>query len=472
MGEGIHGEMIGDPTQIAFDLSWPTTLPADVVGLGWGDLVVWVGGHRHWVSGDSDIRPVQWTWVDLVEHLARAWGHLLYEENAPFGLVAAGPEELRDPRLLKSVVGKSSIEVEDAVHAYQQRHDLAAGLKGITLPPLWMLREGRTIRVRANGQDLWCPLEDFVSLLETLVEKLRPQVTAPRGVAALQRWDLRKNISQERVLSLRTALPVLEVRALPPATQSVESWWGAEEDDSPLMAAARLSQPLKPETRRSLLLAIARVPRAETPALDGLSDEVQPVKEAVASQRSFQQGYALALWLRSKLSLGDSAVDPGELLQNWGVHVEDLPELEQDLDAVACWGGKGPAVLVNPRGRHALSRGGRQATLAHEVAHLVLDRATHLPAAEVFGGSTPLHLEKRARAFAAELLLPREVAALIVTQASSLDKAMDELQARYGVSKEVVVHQIRNGRAWELLNTQEKQVVNRLRRRLRHRIPS
>jgi Zn-dependent peptidase ImmA (M78 family) len=142
--------------------------------------------------------------------------------------------------------------------------------------------------------------------------------------------------------------------------------------------------------------------------------------------------------------------------------VEDLPALEPALDAIACFGDRsGPAVLVNPNGRHAHSAGGRRATLAHEIAHLLLDRGRGLLAAEVFGGSTPVRLERRARAFAAELLLPREVASRALAHASSLKHASGELEERYGVSRQVVGWQLKNGPGWELLGADDQERVRR-----------
>jgi len=237
--------------------------------------------------------------------------------------------------------------------------------------------------------------------------------------------------------------------------------------DTPVMAVARLSQSLADDTRRALVHAIADVARAETPELDELTAAAAAVLDAVSNMRPFEQGYALAQWLRTKLAIA-GGVDPTVFLRRWGVHVQSLPPLEEALDAVACWGGLGPAVLVNPKGRHASSQQGRAATLAHEIAHLIVDRGRHLPLAEVFGGATPLHLEQRARAFAAELLLPRELAGTAVAVSTSLKEAAGYLQATYGVSLEVIGWQIKNGSGWALLSEGERKQVTRWHRLWTH----
>jgi hypothetical protein len=183
--------MIGDPKHLAFEIAWPQE-PADARGLGWGDLVVWFAGQPVWAS-EAQGQPMAWTWIDLVEHLARAWGHLLYEEVYPFGLTAADPEALRAHARLARVPGKTANEVEDAVHAFQHRHDLAAGLKGVDLPPIWLIRKNAWMRIRAEKQDLWRPCDEVFATLTALVDSIRSRTVAPaaRARAAFERWDAR-----------------------------------------------------------------------------------------------------------------------------------------------------------------------------------------------------------------------------------------------------------------------------------------
>ncbi len=472
MAQGVRGRLIGNTGHLGFEVTWPDDVPAGLEGLGWSDVVLWVGGRRLWTSeeegdGDGQGGPVRWTWVDLVEHLAHAWPFLLYEENAPFGLVASGPEHLRDPALLRSVPDRSPVEVEDAVHAFQQRHDLAAGLQGIWVTPVWLVREGRTMWVRADGRDLWLPLDDVRRILESFVDEVlghEPVGESPRGAYVLRAWRNRAP-GRKRLLRLRTGLPWRVIQDWTPGERDPEEWWGdpRSEDESPLMAAARLSAPLSLRTRDKIVHAIDILDSSRTDKLDGFSSDAEAFLAALPDMKPYEQGYALALWLRKRLEAGDNPVNPERILTDWGVQVQVFPQdLDDALDAVACWGGgKGPAILTNGSGKHAASKGGRRATLAHEIAHLLVDRNRHLPLVEVFGGSTPLHLEQRARAFAAEFLLPREVAAREVARHASFEAAVRTMRTRYGVSAEVMGWQITNGPGWHLLDPKEQ---NRVRR--------
>ena len=102
-------------------------------------------------------------------------------------------------------------------------------------------------------------------------------------------------------------------------------------------------------------------------------------------------------------------------------------------------------MLLNSDARHAGNSGRRRATLAHEICHLLVDRAASLPLVEVLGGKTAKHTEQRARAFAAELLLPREIAAQVFSDFEGDEaRAVRSLRSRFGVSSELLAWQARN----------------------------
>ena len=89
--------------------------------------------------------------------------------------------------------------------------------------------------------------------------------------------------------------------------------------------------------------------------------------------------------------------------------------------------------------------GRRRATLAHEICHLLVDSASSLPLVEVLGGRTAKHVEQRARAFAAELLLPREVAGQEFSHYEGDEARVARLlRARFGVSSELLAWQAKN----------------------------
>lgn len=208
------------------------------------------------------------------------------------------------------------------------------------------------------------------------------------------------------------------------------------------------------------------MPSVTTPELDQLSEAAIAVLQAAANEPPYEQGYLLATWLRAEPGAvhANGKIDPSALLRRWGVPVVEVALDLASLDAIGCWGSQhGPGVVINADGAHANSKAGRRATLAHEVAHLLVDRTGSLPLAEVLGGRTALHVEQRARAFAAELLLPRAVAVSeFLDSDSDYELVLRRVMKNFGVSSEVIAWQVRNSRA---------PLEDRLRRFLRQYVP-
>ena len=153
-------------------------------------------------------------------------------------------------------------------------------------------------------------------------------------------------------------------------------------------------------------------------------------------------------WLRRYLNL-DLNTDPQAVLVDWGIPVIYISLSTPNLDAIGIWGPRhGPAIILNRTGNHTRSPAGRRATLAHEICHLVVDRGSALPLVDLLGGRVDQKVERRARACAAELLVPHEV---VYEGFLKTDRSMHEvmvliqnLMSVYRVSRWVVAHQLEN----------------------------
>jgi hypothetical protein len=90
-------------------------------------------------------------------------------------------------------------------------------------------------------------------------------------------------------------------------------------------------------------------------------------------------------------------------------------------------------------------------TQAHELCHLLLDRGHGFTAVEVLQSRMPIRIEQRARAFAAEFLLPAPLAIEIWMGAGkpfehvNLDRLLRQLSRRFGVSRSVAGWQLEHG---------------------------
>ncbi|WP_412851504.1 ImmA/IrrE family metallo-endopeptidase [Ectothiorhodospira shaposhnikovii] len=443
-------------------------------GLAWGQMRVWLAGNCVWCqqcremqstdAGADEPAAVRWTWVDLLQGLARIWPWLRLEEGYPLPLSPEHPGQLMgaaEERWRDLAQGQVEVE-EDALYDFRQRHDLSLLLRGISLPPLWWVKEGREAvfwspdcsgPVRMSHREalsLWSEVAGF--LCDALAES-----ETPRAKEAVRRWQTRKEVGAAQCLPVISGMdwPELAELAGTNAHADIANFLeyavpaqGDQEDDlllgNELLMAARMTTGyVGVQHQRKILLAIKALPRCATPTLDELS-KLAPTP--LEGQPAWQQGYDLAHWLRPGLGLvpGD-LVEPEHYLKDWGVELRDI-DLPAPLDALAVWGlAHGPAILCNT---HALSRSstrnGRRTALAHEICHLLLDREGALPVAEVLRGGSPRWAEKRANAFAAEFLLPREEVALRVSASNDLLSTLELIEQQFQVSRELICHQLFN----------------------------
>jgi Zn-dependent peptidase ImmA (M78 family) len=418
-----------------------------------GQLRVAVRGMPVWSSGAPG-QGVTWTWVEMLEFLGRAWRWLAWEDGLPLGLRPADPAQVRaeaESRWQEMAAHRRE-EEERQLESFEDTHDLARSVQGAVLPSVWVFREGHDAWVCGGGRAVRRPAQEVLGSLAQLGDCLTTrlaEVPDPRATAAVETWRTRAEVDLQARVSVMTGLSPEELLALQGGDSPELVWEAApgQEDPTELVAAARMAGGRSTALVRAVVESVRGVPRGHTPALDALAERVRG--EALGGDgRPWDQGYAAAGWLRAQPGVASphGPVDPERLLRGWGVEVRELDLPDPGVDAVACWGPRhGPCVLVNPGGRHhQRSRAGRRATLAHEVAHLLLDRRGALPVAEVLGGRLSPHVEARARAFAAELLLPRAVAGAAMAAAARPEVEARRLTRVHGVSMEVVAWQARN----------------------------
>lgn len=442
-------------------------------GLAWGAGQVWLRGETVWASEDQygNEAKVDWTWVDLLEFLARKWPWLVLEESFPIPVTPLYPGLLRrEAERRWENLADDQIEREDeAVYRFLCRHDLAMGIKGLYLPSLIVLRQGRDCMISSASPSLNVirPFDEVRGTLTELGEFLADYVGGseePRALAARELWCSRERRLQSMVVVLRSGLGEASLEQLTQG-QSAEQFWELDADapdtDTEMLAAARMTAGVSGlDVQREILSRLREFGWRDTPVLDRLGDTIEAGFKEVG--RPYEQAYWLAGSLRHELSIDEFApVDPEELLKRWGVALADVELPACALEAIAAWGPRhGPVVLLNTAPNSRASRPyGRRSTLAHEICHLLVDRRRSLPVAEVLGGLTPEYVEKRARAFAAELLLPRETAAARVREAADLRLAIEQLQQEYQVSNELIKWQISNSSAFESLSVTEQSIL-------------
>jgi Zn-dependent peptidase ImmA (M78 family) len=440
--------------EVTLSLAWegePTGTAADATR---GQLRVAVRGNPVWYGETSD-HGFEWSWVELVEFLGESWRYLVLEEGTPLGVaIDTAPRMLAAAEAVLEADGPAAASADrELLYAFTHTHDLSEAVQGANLPAIWVIRDGSNGWICTPGWIGRVPVDELLKMLVQLGDAIIARLassTDMRAVAALGAWNSRQQLSRLEIIEAATGYPAELVADVESAflADDERDWHVARSDV--LLAAARLLGPLPLATLAPILTAVRRIPPVATPVLDELSRHALEVLEAAQHEQPYEQGYTLALWLRAQHGIEQASgrVDPDALLSNWGVPTEQIALDLVDLDAIGCWGDHhGPGIVLNTDGAHAQSVGGLRATLAHEIAHLLVDRAGSLPLAEVLGGRTARHVEQRARAFAAELLLPRaRAASLFVEPGIALDRALADVMSVYGVSSEVVAWQVRNSR--------------------------
>lgn len=446
------------PAKFRTTLSWEDGSAKGAEEATWGELTITLGDAVVWGSQDGQ-RGVRWTWVDLLEHLAEVWPWLMFEEGWPAGpVVHDATRFLSDARAwAEALPSDEAAKREDELFEYRHRHDLAMAVQGKVLPQLWIVREGLSVWVASESTSLRLTFDEVSTALAALASQIVDRLTAlddERASGAVAAWESRNEMHPSKLAAIAVGVSEGDLLSLAQGdlATTFEIALGDAGSFAPneLLAAARMAVPTTdPSVVRSILVAMHSVEGRETAALDRLAAEAgAEFAKQDGNLKPAILGYHLACWLRTTLGLhtGDRA-DPEDLLSTWSVVVRELSLEDENIEAVACWGARhGPAVLVNTQGRHSRSVTGRRATLAHEICHLLVDRDAALPLAEVLGGHISAPLEQQARAFAAEFLLPREIAGAEFYEATDPAAILEGLGERYAVSKEIIAWQAYNSR--------------------------
>jgi len=424
--------------------------------------VLFVAGEPVWGVDTEDEQPdpLEWNWADLLALLARAWPWLALEEQYPFDLTLRDPRGLRDAAEQRWADSSKQVRSREQEQLYRflRRHDLSEGLGGVILPSVMLMREGQQMWLATENRSERFELGRVLGCLEAIgngiAQRLRGAEDAQAG-SIVAVWEGRQARMQKRRVTIQSGLDARTLEAVQ-GDRPANEFWEVDEgslDDTELLAVARSSGgELSLDQKQSVLERVRASTRSDAGELDALSREARGQLANWSTREDFKQGHELAVWLRERLGLAtDERAEPHDLLQSWGIPVEELA-LSKSIEALGVWGPRhGPALFVNPEGLRSASMHGRRATLAHEICHLLVDRERALPMAEVLGGASPSRPERRANAFAAELLLPQSAAARVVQSEDSIRAALDRLCTDFGVGQQLAAWQILNGPAGEKL---------------------
>lgn len=419
------------------------------LGYGWslGDLRLTIGGHvitRNVHNGQSSDFST-WYLLPIFEWLADNWVALLHEED--FDWIERSPATAAAivPRVLAEVMGKDdepAVARFDAAQRWRERHGLRSAANGGMLPDLYIRRFLDTIElswsdtptlfapdgfrfvlrpgyasctVSEVATPLWDALDEFVSGVAG-----RPTLLADRErLAALT----------EKLAWLRglTIVDFAKARVAPSIVTAALAYLGDDgmalfEGENVIGGAPAIAAfspaiamygGLNPsldiaDVRRLSDVALAARARAETPQLAAMVDDLG------GSPRTspYLEGYRLAEDLLEDLVDNDSgdAIDIREMINRLGIVVVELALQTDTIRGVGLAGqGTGPTIVINLSSPFNAGEEGKRFTLAHEFCHILYDRGRARRVGIASGPWAPAAVERRANAFAAEMMMPREL---------------------------------------------------------------
>ena len=428
----------GSQRGLAFAIEW------SAVGFD-GDLSFSLANEQVWSTAGTGLGEKLWS--RFLEGLSEAWVYLLLEETYPHGVWPEIPSHA--PALIEKQL--FSIEkAQRAAETFRRRHDVAAWVAPErTLPSLWLMREGNQFMLEGGSRVVRWAYSDVVRTLRELGEHVAQRASSA-GVAegAVSSWRARDSSGEtvlEQISMGETAERLKRLKGLPSRSRD-EIFRGVDE----VRAAARMLEGrVVDEVLADIVDKIRAEPRRDAPTLRSWSEQALEELRSVLLDSPRAQGRHIARWLRKALHNTDRRASPENLLAAWGVAVTPFPTA-RNIEAISFWGAAhGPAILRNPESRRSGNWqdsyslfGGQRFTLAHELAHLLLDVDGAYPVAEVLGGNLPRAPEERANAFAAEFLLPEEVAGSSYQRTANVFEALVDLTRRFGVTRTLAAYQI------------------------------
>jgi Zn-dependent peptidase ImmA (M78 family) len=353
-------------------------------------------------------------------------------------------------------------------------HSLLAAASGGLMPHVYLMREGSTVHVTwreptAHDSDVafhepqgrarlganvfldavveflrWCGevVAGHDSNLATEIDRWLARVDRPEAAAAA----LQGYIRPWGVSASHGAMPGIDSRlGLPDHWQLA----GARLDPSRFSAAV-VFRALAPVVDVADVLVLLDRLRSY-PSVPEASQELETLRSRLivpTSEAPHLQGYNLAEQLRMAQSNPDAYFDIEAFLAEMGVKIDTADLSDETVDGATVWSVQhGPVIVLNQMGTKQVPWA-RRMILAHELCHLLVDRQA---AAELLVASTPWappDLERRANAFAAELLLPKagilRVAGDAVRSGWVGDETRILLMDQFKVGATVCNHQLEN----------------------------
>lgn len=427
---------------------------------------IWLENEKVWGDKDTDLPDFEWTWAEFLNGLADSWPWLLFEDTYPIPLkrrpdnpsclVALAKE--RWGRLPKSIQS----EEKEQVFSFKLRHNLSTFMRGAFFDELWVIPEGDFYCIWSGRlqKEIYAPRSELIKTLTDAGDYLCQffiDSTDNFAKKSTVKWKSRTKNLQENYLQILASMSEKTLIEISGGKENVRRYFEINPSNDPLyeyknnhyLAAARMSSQLLSESTQKTLIEYIRETKklGDTKIFDGYSERISSLVSD--KENSYNQGYSAARNFRQLIGVPDEeAFDVEDFLLTHGIQIRDILLNDAvNLEALAIWGKSiSPSIFINVApGTRSSTEFGRRATLAHETCHILCDRKGALPLIEIFGSyNISARIEKRARAFAAELLAPADGIKKIMNTFENFSDALHQLTRHFRVSKEILYWQIKN----------------------------
>ncbi|MEW6752154.1 MAG: ImmA/IrrE family metallo-endopeptidase [Candidatus Latescibacterota bacterium] len=353
-------------------------------------------------------------------------------------------------------------------------HALLAAAAGGVMPHVYLIKEGPSVHITwrepgSNGSDVAfhephgqaCVSADV--LLDSVADFLQwcgemVAMADPAFAAEIEEWLAQIDRPEAAEAVLQGYIRPWGVSPAPGPLQEVlaslglpDGWRSAGARLDPgRMPAAVVFRALAPVLRDDDVVALLERLRTYPSVLEA-GRNLQALRAGLvlpSQEVPHLQGYGLAEQLRAAEGNRDGFFDVELFLGRLGVRMDGADLSDPEIDAATVWSeAHGPVIVLNQQGARQQPWACRM-VLAHELCHLLVDRQA---AAELMVASTPWappDIERRANAFAAELLLPKagilRVAGDAVRRGWVGEEMRQLLMGEFQVGATVCSHQLEN----------------------------
>jgi Zn-dependent peptidase ImmA (M78 family) len=425
----------------------------------WGSFTLWVDGvniTEHNEVGEY-VRSAHWYLLPLIEWFVVSWDDLLHEERLP--LRNAGQDAATGmTKLLIQSLGMVRPDLDEFARYekwqdWWSRHCIGQAASGGLFPDVYLRRWGDLVEVsvgtkrsagtpdhfyfRNVGIAHFVPVDAVATALHDVLgravaELRRRRPNSPRLKELEQAWSDLDDSAGVRYAGRLARLSGVDT-ADAEATERFHSLWSQVDDmfvdglegdfRSELVGAPGTGLVLESSPQLALLFG------SYSPSIS--ADDVQTLLRSFHGSLKHaephdlpnlddsydmtltpgEQGSVLGeIAYRKLVDTQSSFVDVDKFLQELKVRVTEASLTDGNTRAVTIMSARfGAHIIVNSNYIRGTSERVRRFTLAHELGHILLDRARSARFAIASGPWAPVAIEKRANAFAAAFLMPESL---------------------------------------------------------------